>query len=184
MSEETKAAASGAASKNSESVPKQEKKTDKSFRKGKDGKYQNPFNYDDALQAKFVNCVMKAGKKAIAQKILKDTFDELNRKGEKTPLKTFQMAVENVKPSMEVKAKRIGGAVYQIPLEVPTKRQQSLAIRWILEGARKKKGMPMYKRLALELMDGANQSGYAFNKKEEVHKMAQANKAFAHLARY
>ena len=85
---------------------------------------------------------------------------------------------------MEVKAKRIGGAVYQIPIEVKPKRQQSLSVRWVLEGARKKKGQPMYKRLASELMDAFNETGYAFGKREEAHRMAQSNKAFAHLARY
>lgn len=191
MSEKTKAAVSEAASKNSE-TRLSKKQSAKSTRQDKahtskkrsDSKYHNPFSYDDATQCKLVNCIMKEGKKSIAQKILKDSFDELNRKGEKNTLKTFQMAIENVKPTMEVKAKRIGGAVYQIPLEVLSKRQQSLSIRWILEGARKKKGIPMYKRLALEFLDAANKSGYAFNKKEETHKMAQANKAFAHLARY
>ncbi len=153
-------------------------KTEKKF------KYKNPFSYRDPLQTKVVNCIMKNGKKTLAQRILKDTFDELSRKGQKNPIKTFELAFANVKPSMETKAKRIGGAVYQIPMEVTPKRQETLSVRWILEGARKKKGMPMYRRLALELIDAANESGYAFSKKEEVHKMAQANKAFAHLARY
>ena len=186
MSEKTKAAVSGTASQNSESKSKGTKSQDKSAspKKGSDIKYQNPFSYNDTLQCKLVTCIMKEGKKSIAQRILKDTFDEIARKGEKNPLKIFQMALDNTKPTMEVKAKRIGGSVYQIPLEVPTKRQLSMSIRWILEGARKKKGMPMYKRLALELMDASNQNGFAFNRKEEVHKMAQANKAFAHLARY
>ncbi len=169
-------------------APKKEDK--KSAPQGGGGKtekkvsYKNPFSFKDPLQTKVVNCIMKDGKKTIAQQILKDTFDELSRKGQKNPLKTFEIAITNAKPSMEVKAKRIGGAVYQIPLEVPAKRQDSLAIRWILEGARKKKGMPMYKRLALELLDAFNESGYAYTKREDAHKMAQANKAFAHLARY
>lgn len=186
MSKETNAAVPEAASKNSGTVKKKlvTKKPDKSVKKVREVKYLNPFSYEDEQQCKFVNCIMKEGKKTIAQQILKDTFDELNRKGEKTPLKTFQVAIDNVKPTMEVKAKRIGGAVYQIPLEVSTKRQQSLSIRWILVGARKRKGMPMYKRLALELLEASNQNGFAFNRKEETHKMAQANKAFAHLARY
>ncbi len=183
MSDETKAAAAEAASENS--VKEVEASSNKATAKSsKKGKYKNPFSYRDELQCKFVNCVMRRGKKTVAQKILRDAFDELNRKGAKDPLKTFEMAVSNTKPTMEVKAKRIGGAVYQIPLEVNTKRQLSLSIRWLLEGARKKKGMPMYKRLALELTDAANQTGYAFLKKEETHKMAQANRAFAHLARY
>ena len=147
-------------------------------------KYSNPFTFADPLQTKFINCLMKNGKKTVAQKIMKDTFDEMNRRGEEEPLKTFEKALKNATPMMEVKAKRIGGAVYQIPIEVTAKRQESLATRWILEGARKKKGQPMYKRLTGELMDCATETGFAFGKKEDTHKMAQANKAFAHLARY
>ena len=193
MSDKTKVAASETASQNSGSSSVKGKKTassKKSVTDAKGGekksrkKYKNPFNYSDSLQSKFVNCIMKDGKKSIAEQILKDTFDELNKKGEKDPLKTFELADANVKPTMEVKAKRIGGAVYQIPLEVGPKRQQSLSIRWILEGARKRKGMPMHRRLALELIDAANKTGYSFTKKEETHRMAQANKAFAHFARY
>ena len=172
MTDETKAAASGAASKKSEDKPAKEKK------------FNNPFSFTDPLQQKMVNCIMKCGKKTTAQKILKDTFAELFRKGQKDPLKTFETALANATPTLETKPKRVGGAIYQIPAEVKPKRQQTLAIRWILAGARAKKGQPMYKRLALELTDSANETGYAFNKKEEAHKMAQANKAFAHLARY
>ncbi len=189
MPDDTKVAASEAASKNSESatkktVAKKEPQDGAAKKQEKAIKYKSPFSFSDPLQSKFVNCLMKQGKKSIAQKILRDMFEELSRKREKDSLKTFMLAVENTKPSMEVKAKRIGGAVYQIPLEVSPRRQQSLSIRWLLEGARKKKGMPMYKRLALELLDASNKSGYAFTKKEEMQRMAQANKAFAHLARY
>ncbi len=147
-------------------------------------KYQNQFSFGDPLQDKFVNCVMKNGKKTVAVKIMKDTFQELYRRGQDDPLKCFETALKNATPAMEVKAKRIGGAVYQIPMEVTEKRQQSLCIRWVLEGARKKKGQPMYKRLAGELLDASNETGFAFGRKEDVHRMAQANKAFAHLARY
>ncbi len=147
-------------------------------------KYQNQFSFGDPLQTKFINCLMKNGKKTLAQRILKDTFQEVHRRGQEDPLKTFELALKNATPNIEVKAKRIGGAVYQIPIEVKPKRQQSLSIRWVLEGARKKKGQPMYKRLASELIDSAAETGFAFSKKEDVHRMAQANKAFAHLARY
>lgn len=147
-------------------------------------KYVNPFSLTDPLQSKFVNCIMKNGKKTIAQKILKDVFDEMDKRGEKNPLKMFEVALKNATPTMEVKAKRIGGAVYQIPIEVTKKRQLSLSIRWILAGARKKKGQPMFKRLTNELIDCANETGFSFMKKEDSHKMAQSNKAFAHLARY
>ena len=150
----------------------------------KAAKFKNPFSYSDPLQCKMVNCIMKEGKKSVAQKILKDTFEELNRRGEKDPMKTFERALENATPNMEAKPRRIGGSIYQIPTEVPAKRQQTLSIRWILQGARARKGEPMYKGLAFELIEAANERGFAFNKKEEAHKMAQANKAFAHLARY
>jgi len=147
-------------------------------------KYQDQFSFGDPLQDKFVNCVMKNGKKTIAVKIMRDTLKELYRRGQDDPLKCFETALKNATPAMEVKAKRIGGAVYQIPMEVTEKRQQSLCIRWVLEGARKKKGQPMFKRLAGELLDASNETGFAYGKKEDVHRMAQANKAFAHLARY
>lgn len=147
-------------------------------------KFSNPFNMNDPMQEKLVKCIMKNGKKTIAQKILKDCFEEMSKKGTKDVLKTFEIAFLNVVPSMEVRPKRIGGSVYQIPIEVTPKRRISLPIRWILQGARSKKGQPMYKRLATELMDAANEQGFAFGKKEEVQRVAQANKAFAHLARY
>ena len=196
---DTKAAAAEVASQNSEpasvkksgaakvssgkdvkkdATPKSGGKTEKKV------KQVNPFSYTDPLQCRVVNSIMKQGKKAIAQKIMKATFDELSRLGEKDTLKTFNTAFQNATPTVEVTAKRIGGAVYQIPSEVKPKRQQSLAIRWILAGARTRKGQPMYKRLAQELLDASKEAGSAVNKKKEAHKMAQANKAFAHLARY
>jgi len=147
-------------------------------------KFQTPFSYTDLLQGKFVNCLMKCGKKTVAQRILKDTFVEINRRGEKDVLKTFEGAIKNATPSMEVRPRRIGGAVYQVPTEVNPKRQKTLAIRWILTAARSGKGQPVFKRLASEIIDAANERGTAFSKKEEMHKMAHANKAFAHLARY
>jgi small subunit ribosomal protein S7 len=172
---ETKAAPAGKAP---------EKKSGKKGATTSKKKYVNPFSFGDPLQAKFVSSIMKNGKKTVAQKILKDTFDEMNRKGEDDPLKAFEKAIDNVTPSVEVKPKRIGGAVYQIPMPVTPKRQKTLPVRWILAAARKKKGQPMFKRLASELIDAANETGAAFSQKEEVHRMAQANKAFAHLARY
>ncbi|MCF7831069.1 30S ribosomal protein S7 [Candidatus Gracilibacteria bacterium] len=198
MTNDTKVAAPEVASQNSEkdepitpteevSAKGVEKKEEKSKTGGKVEKkinYQNSFSYTDPLQTKVVNCLMRRGKKSVAQRILQDTFDELFRLGEKTPLKTFEVALQNATPTVEVRAKRIGGAVYQIPVEVATKRQQSLSIRWILQAARARKGRPMYKRLAQELLDASQEAGSAVNKKKEAHKMAQANKAFAHLARY
>ena len=138
----------------------------------------------DPQTSKCVNVIMRFGKKTLAQRILRDTFEEMHRRGAKDALKVFEKAIQNATPVMEVRPKRIGGAVYQIPIEVGTKRQQSLSVRWLLAGARSRKGKPMYKRLATELMDAANEQGFAFNKKEESHRAAQANKAFAHLARY
>jgi len=177
MSDETKVAAAEAASKNSaaeekKAAPKKEKK------------FSNPFNENDPLQAKLVNCIMKNGKKTVARNILRDTFAEMHRRGEKDPLAVFEKALQNATPTMEVRPRRVGGAIYQIPVEVKPRRQESLPIRWLLMGARSKKGQPMYKRLAGELIDCASEQGFAFNKKLDVHKMAQANKAFAHLARY
>lgn len=169
---DTKAAATSAASKNDAKEPKKAKK------------FVNPFSVNDPLQAKLVNCIMKNGKKNLAQKILKDCFEEMNRKGEKDVMKAFEKAFQNVTPTMEVKPKRVGGSVYQIPMEVKPKRQLSLSIRWILAAARSRKGQPMYRRLASELMAAANEEGNAYNKKVEAHRSAQANKAFAHLARY
>lgn len=197
---ETKAAASEVASQNSESAPGSvkasdsvkttpDKSLDKEVKKSggkteKKVKFQNPFSFTDPLQCKVVNSIMKKGKKTVAQKILKMTFEELHRLGEKDALKTFNVAFQNATPTVEVSAKRIGGAVYQIPSEVKPKRQGSLSIRWILAGARARKGQPMYKRLAQELLEASKEAGSAVNKKKEAHKMAQANKAFAHLARY
>lgn len=147
-------------------------------------KFNNPFSYQDPVQVKFVNCIMKEGKKTIAQRILKDTLEEIYNRGEKDPLKIFDMAIQNTTPTLEVRPKRIGGSIYQIPVEVSPKRQQTLSIRWILSAAHSRKGQPMYRALASELMDAAQDTGNAVNKKKEAHKMAQANKAFAHLARY
>ena len=135
------------------------------------------------LQEKFINYIMKGGKKNIARKIFQDTLLEMSKK-EKEPVKTFEKAVDTVKPTVEVRAKRIGGAVYQIPVEVKPGRQLMLAFRWILDGARAKKGAPMAKKLSDELLAAAAGEGNAMKKKDDTIKMAQANKAFAHFAKY
>ena len=193
MTEETKVAAAEAASENSANSTEEAKKADKKAAPKKEEKapaekkakkFNNPFSNNDPLQAKLVNCIMKNGKKTIARRILQDCFEEMNRRGEKDVMKTFEKAVQNATPTMEVRPKRVGGSVYQIPIEVKPKRQQSLSFRWLLTAARSRKGQPMYKRLASELMDCANEQGAAYNKKVEAHRAAQANKAFAHLARY
>ena len=133
--------------------------------------------------AKFINCLMERGKKSKAEKIFYGSLDVLAKKyPSEQPLKIFETALNNVKPLVEVKSKRVGGATYQVPFEVNRKRQQSLAIRWVLEGARKRKGKSMADRLALELVDAYNKTGTAWTMRENTHKMAEANKAFAHFA--
>lgn len=137
------------------------------------------------LQEQFINCIMKRGKKSIARKILRECFIEIGRQANgQDPERIFEKAVENVKPSMEVKPKRIGGAVYQVPVEVKTHRQLSLSFRWILDAARGIKGRPMAKKLSGVLIEASNGAGPAVKKKDDVHRMAQANKAFAHFAKY
>lgn len=136
------------------------------------------------LQERFINYVMLDGKKSIARKIFNDSLKIISKKTSSDPEKVFKSAIDNVKPRLEVKAKRIGGAVYQIPREVKPDRQISLAFRWIIGAARGKKGSPMCQRLAQEIVQASNEEGTAVKKKEDTHKMAQANKAFAHLARY
>ena len=139
--------------------------------------------YDSALVSKFVNSLMKAGKKSTAEKVFYTAMDTLAKKYPNVePLQIFENAVGNVKPLVEVKSKRVGGATYQVPFEVNRKRQQALAIRWIIGSARKRKGRPMAERLALELVDAYNKQGGAYTTRENTHKMAEANKAFAHFA--
>jgi small subunit ribosomal protein S7 len=133
--------------------------------------------------SKFINCLMKRGKKSKAEKIFYSALEVLAKKYPNVqPLQIFETALNNVKPLVEVKSKRVGGATYQVPFEVSRKRQQSLAIRWVLEGARKRKGKSMEDKLALELVDAYNKTGAAWTMRENTHKMAEANKAFAHFA--
>jgi small subunit ribosomal protein S7 len=137
-----------------------------------------------ALQEKFINCMMRGGKKTTARRIFKDAMDIIASKGHKDPQKLFEKALETIKPTLEVKAKRIGGAVYQIPMEVKANRQVTLAIRWLLATTRSKRNAPMAKKLSDELMLAINNEGAAIKKRDDVIKMAQANKAFAHYAKY
>ncbi|MBT3293086.1 30S ribosomal protein S7 [Candidatus Peregrinibacteria bacterium] len=137
----------------------------------------------DPVVEKFVNCMMQCGKKAISRRIFKDAMEVIKTRTKEEPLDVFNKALLNVTPLVEVRPRRVGGSVYQVPVEVNPKRQQTLAIRWILKAARERKGMPMCNRLALELLEASNDQGNAFKKKQDVIKMAQANKAFAHLAR-
>lgn len=136
------------------------------------------------MQEKFINCMMLAGKKSIARAIFQDAMQRMRDQGIKNPEEIFEKAVKNVMPNMEVRAKRVGGSVYQIPVEVKPKRQLALSIRWIIGACRGKKGRAMAEKLANELMEASKDAGGAFKKREDVHRMAAANKAFAHLARY
>ncbi len=135
------------------------------------------------LIEKFINCLMMQGKKSIARGIFADCLEVIKTRTKDAPLEVFNKAILNATPLIEVRPKRVGGAVYQVPTEVPAKRQQALSIRWILAAARDRKGMPMSQKLALELLDASAEQGGAVKKKQDVVKMAQANKAFAHLAK-
>lgn len=137
----------------------------------------------DVLVEKFICCLMKQGKKSIARKIFNDSLAIIKERTKDAPMDVFAKALLNATPLVEVRPKRIAGAVYQVPTEVTPKRQQSLSIRWILTGARARKGIPMSEKLALELLDASTEQGAAVKKKEDVYKMAQANKAYAHFAK-
>ncbi len=139
--------------------------------------------YNDKLVSKFTNAVMKEGKKSTAQKIVYGAFDIMaGRLKDKEPQEVFTTAINNVKPLIQVKSKRVGGATYQVPTEVSRKRAQMLAIGWILQAARGKKGRPLARALADELISAFNGEGGAMSTRENVHKMAEANKAFSHFA--
>jgi small subunit ribosomal protein S7 len=138
--------------------------------------------YNDVTVAKFINQTMRRGKKTIARKIVYNAFDIIKNKNQKDPLEVFELALNNVKPLLEVKPKRVGGATYQVPRPVPPARGLTLAMRWILEAARSKKGKKMEEKLAEELILAAENSGTAVKKKEDTHRMAEANRAFAHFA--
>ena len=139
--------------------------------------------YGSLLASKFINCLMWDGKKTAAQKIFYDALNILAEKVADVPsIDVFTTALENVKPAIEVRSKRVGGASYQVPMPVRANRAQSLSIRWILAAVRDKKGQPSAQNLAAELLAAYNKEGVAFTKRENVHKMAEANKAFAHFA--
>jgi small subunit ribosomal protein S7 len=142
----------------------------------RDGKFQS------VLVSRLVNTIMRGGKKSTAQRIVYGAFDQLVEKNPvSNPVEVLQRAVDNAKPRIETKARRVGGATYQVPLEVPTDRQVSLAMRWIVDFADARKGTPMKKALAAEILEAYQGQGNAIRKRDEVHKMAQANKAFAHF---
>jgi len=136
--------------------------------------------YKNVLAAKFINNMMKQGKKSVAQSILYESFEIVEDKTKKDPLEIFQKALENVKPAVEVKSRRVGGSTYQVPQEVRPARRQALSIRWIISFARARGEKTMAAKLAGEIMDAANGRGAAMKKKDDTHRMAEANKAFAH----
>ena len=136
--------------------------------------------YGDKVVAKFINNVMEHGKKAVAEKIVYSAFDIIAQKSKQDALKVFAEALDNVKPLVEVKSRRVGGATYQVPMEVRADRRQALAIRWIIEAAKKRSETTMTERLANELLDALANKGSAVKKREDTHRMAEANKAFSH----
>jgi small subunit ribosomal protein S7 len=146
--------------------------------------------FGDKTLSKFINCIMHEGKKAVAQRVMYDALEQLGRRIEKekpegiptNPLEAFHKAVENVKPNVEVRSRRVGGANYQVPMQVNARRRQSLGFRWIIEACRSEKGKPFADRLAKELFDAAKGEGKAMGTRDQTHRMADANKAFAHFA--
>lgn len=139
--------------------------------------------YDNKLASKIINKIMLQGKKTTAQRIFYEAVDTVCKKIENSePVDVFTKAIENIKPRVEVRSKRVGGATYQVPREVNKRRQQSLAIRWLVDAARSKRGKPMAKSMAEEIFDAFNNQGAAVTKKENVHKMAEANSAYSHFA--
>jgi len=139
--------------------------------------------YNSKLVSKFINCMMLDGKKSVATRVFYDAMDIIGKRIKDTPpQEVFETAIQNVKPNIEVRSRRVGGSNYQVPMQVNRKRQQSLAIRWILEAIRGVKGKPMADRLAKELIDAYKREGTAMTTRENVHRMAEANKAFSHFA--
>ncbi len=136
--------------------------------------------YKSKTVSKFVTRMMLDGKKSICTTIIYDAMDRLKKKTDKDPLEVFLKALDNVKPQVEVKSRRVGGATYQVPVEIRDARKEALAMRWIIDAARKRNGHGMADTLSAELMDAYNNTGTAYKKKEDTHKMAEANKAFAH----
>lgn len=138
--------------------------------------------YNNLILAKFINQVMKKGKKEIAKKVVYRAFDIVKEKTKKEPLEVFDAAIKNATPLLEVRPKRIGGATYQVPMRVPSARALTLAIRWLIKTAKSRKGKPMREKLAEEFINAANNTGAAIKKKQDTHRMAEANRAFAHFA--
>ncbi|NIN64058.1 MAG: 30S ribosomal protein S7 [Anaerolineae bacterium] len=136
--------------------------------------------YNSELVARFINRLMQRGKKSVAAGIMYDAFDIIEERTRRNPLEVFHQALDNATPALEVRSRRVGGATYQIPVEVRPERRTSLAIRWLIQSAQARKGRPMAERLADELMDASRNTGTTVKKKDDTHKMAEANRAFAH----
>ncbi|MFZ1102102.1 MAG: 30S ribosomal protein S7 [Hyphomicrobiaceae bacterium] len=136
--------------------------------------------YNDLIVSKFMNSIMKQGKKSVAERIVYGALDTVQAKAKSNPLQLFHQALENVMPAVEVRSRRVGGATYQVPVEVRNERRQALAIRWLITAARSRNENTMEERLSGELLDAANNRGTAVKKREDTHKMAEANRAFSH----
>jgi len=136
--------------------------------------------YNSKLVSKFINAIMKQGKKTVAEKVCYGAFDIIKEKTSNDPMKIFKTAIENVKPVVEVKSRRVGGATYQVPIDIRTPRRVTLAFRWILGFTKERAGKSMQEKLAAEIIDASNKIGASIKKREDTHKMAEANKAFAH----
>jgi small subunit ribosomal protein S7 len=136
--------------------------------------------FHDIMVTKFINVLMLSGKKSVAERIFYGALDVISDRSKQDPLSTFKRAMDNVKPVLEVKSRRVGGSTYQVPVEVRPDRRQALSARWIVQAAKSRSERTMRQRLAAELMDAANNTGVSVKKKEDTHKMAEANKAFAH----
>ena len=138
--------------------------------------------YNSTVISKLINMIMQRGKKTVAQGIVYDAFEIIEAKTKQKPMDVFELAIKNISPLLEVKARRIGGANYQVPVEVKGDRRLTLALRWLIGSAQSRKGMPMRQRLAMELIDASQNQGGAMKKKEDVQRMAESNRAFAHFA--
>jgi small subunit ribosomal protein S7 len=151
--------------------------------RGKKAKKRRPppdIKYNSVQAAKFINKLMLKGKKSVAERIFYDALDIVQKKTGEEPFEVFQKALENAKPLVEVKSRRMGGSTYQVPIEIPSHKQEEIGMRWVIQFTRKRKGRPMHEKLALELLDAYNNTGASVKKREDTHKMAEANKAFAH----
>ena len=138
------------------------------------------WQYRSLIVSKFISFIMYDGKKAVAEKIIYTAFEQIKKKTKEDPIKIFDDAINNIRPNLEVRSRRVGGATYQVPVEVKTKRSQTLALRWLLEATRKRKYKTMSEKLSNELIDASQKKGFAIKKREDTHKMAESNKAFAH----